>query len=126
MPGYRATPMDQAERRKLMVLNQPTALGALLGTKLAQLCDAEAAKAGRDGRCGTCAFRAGDHPANGSPETQMNALKCVLERTLFLCHEPGREHEPCAGWLLMRSDAGSEVRVPWAIVDGFDDPADRR
>ena len=97
--------------------NVATPEGRELGAGLARLCDAEASRQARDGRCATCAFRAGDHLANGSVETLMTALKCTAERTPFDCHEHDR---PCAGWLLMRFDAGSTVATPWDAVGGSD------
>lgn len=100
--------------------NLVTNEGRELGAELARLCDVEASRQGRDGRCATCAFRVGDHLANGSPETLMGALKCVVEREPFWCHE---HDQPCAGWLLMRSPAGQIINVPWDHVDGADDPA---
>ncbi len=53
--------------------NVATEEGRALGRKLARLCDGEL-KGKADNRCQTCAFRAGDHIANGSPETLMTAL----------------------------------------------------
>lgn len=99
--------------------NRITPEGWLLGKELARLCDGEAAKQGKDGRCWTCAFRAGDHLANGSVETLMGALKCAVERDAFWCHE---EDRPCAGWLLMRSENGKKFEVPWGHVEGSDTP----
>jgi hypothetical protein len=100
-----------------VIENRATPEGRELGARLARFCDQEAEKAGRDGRCSTCAFRAGNHLANGSPETLMTALKCAMERTAFWCHEV---EGPCKGWLLMRSD--DPVEMPWPIIDGFDGP----
>ena len=97
--------------------NQATEEGRLLGAQLARLCDGEAAKTGKDGRCSTCAFRAGDHLANGSPETLMTALKCAMEREPFWCHE---QDVPCAGWLMFRFGAGETVEAPWPIIEGAD------
>jgi hypothetical protein len=97
--------------------NVATPEGRELGAILARFCDQEAKKAGRDGRCGTCAFRAGDHVANGSAETLMSALKCAMEREPFWCHEHDR---PCAGWALMRADSGNETVVPWPHIPGAD------
>jgi hypothetical protein len=99
--------------------NRVTPEGWLLGKEVARICDIEAARQGRDERCGTCAFRAGDHLANGSPETLMSAVKSAAERTPFWCHERDR---PCGGWQLMRVDAGKEVEVPWDHVDGAEMP----
>ena len=97
--------------------NVATPEGRALGAHLARFCDIEAAKQGKDGRCSTCAFRAGDHVANGSPETVMSALKAAMERTPFWCHQVD---EPCKGWLLMRSQQGETVEVPWEHVAGAD------
>lgn len=96
--------------------NVATDEGRQLGRQLARLCDGELV--GRsDDRCATCAFRAGDHLANGSPETLMTALKCAMERTPFWCHE----HDlPCAGWAAMLTPKGQEIIVPWNCVDGAD------
>ena len=62
--------------------NQRTPEGADLGRHIARLCDKELA--GKpDKRCPTCAFRAGEHLANGSVETLMSAIKCCSERTTY-------------------------------------------
>lgn len=99
--------------------NATTPEGRALGEQMARLCDGEIAKSGKDDRCSTCAFRAGDHIANGSPETLMSALKCVMEREPFWCHEHDR---PCAGWAAMRFPAGQTVQAPWDYVEGADAP----
>jgi hypothetical protein len=66
-------------------------------------------------RCLTCAFRQGTY-ANGSPETNLDALKCVMEGVPFLCHEDTRV--PCAGWaLLRRSNPTLKTEVPWPFSD---------
>lgn len=98
-----------------MRLNRVTPDGWKLGKRIAGFCDAEATRQGRDGRCWTCAFRAGDHLANGSPETLMSAMKAVAERTPFWCH--GRD-QPCAGWLLMRFETDKAREVPWEHAEG--------
>jgi hypothetical protein len=95
-----------------MIENTTTPEGRELGAHLSRMCEVEVARKGRDGRCYTCAFRAGDHLANGSPGTQMLALKCVMEREPFWCHEADK---PCAGWLLMRAD--EPIGVPWSAED---------
>lgn len=100
-----------------MRLNKITPEGWQLGKEIARICDTAAAAQGRDGRCATCAFRAGDHLANGSPETLMSAVKAASERTPFWCHESDR---PCRGWMLMRIDSGAEVHVPWEHAEGAD------
>lgn len=98
--------------------NEATPEGRELGRILARFCDQELA--GKpDNRCGTCAFTAGDHLANGSPATLMTALKCAMEREPFWCHEHDR---PCAGWQAMRAPADRTVNVPWDYVEGSDAP----
>lgn len=110
------TTMAEAEMVERYRLNVATDEGRELGRNLARLCDGELA--GKvDERCRTCAFRAGDHLANGSPETLMTALKCAMERDPFWCHEHDR---PCAGWLAMRWPAGRTVQAPWEAVAGID------
>lgn len=94
--------------------NEVTAEGRALGKEMARLCDKELLGR-RDDRCRTCAFRAGDHLANGSPETLMSALKCAMERTPFWCHEIDR---PCAGWLALRFQEDRAVAAPWNHVPG--------
>jgi len=100
-----------------MIPNAAAPEGRELGAHLARLCDVEAKSKGRDGRCGTCAFRAGDHLANGSPVTLMSALKCALEDEPFWCHE--HDHA-CAGWALLRVPKGEEQCAPWDHVSGRD------
>jgi len=106
--------------------NLPTPEGRELGANLARFCDAaeiEKRKAYPNfpKRCGTCAFRLGTIP-NGCHETQMDALKCVMERVPFICHEyiaaeplivNGR---PCAGWAMMRDDS-PPVEAFWPFSD---------
>lgn len=99
--------------------NVVTEDGIELGRHLARFCDIEAQKTGKDSRCGTCAFRSGDHPANGSVATLMSALKCAAERVPFWCHEHER---PCAGWVLMRFE--NPVKMPWDHIPGTDAPAE--
>lgn len=108
----------------MMRQNVRTENGIELGKQMARLCDVEeAAHSTKRKRCSTCAFRAGDHIANGSPETLMNALKCVMERKVFWCHVIGKngEQRPCAGWRLMVADTA--VQMPWDFVPGQDAPA---
>lgn len=96
--------------------NQRTPEGAALGKEMARLCDGELA--GKpDNRCRTCAFRHGEHLANGSPETLMSAVKCVMEREPFWCHE---HDKPCSGWLAMRTPNAGTVELPWDHVGGAD------
>ena len=97
--------------------NVATPEGQQLGAQMARLCDGEMAKRDRDDRFETCAFRAGDHVANGSPETLMTALRCAMERTPFWCREHDRA---CAGWAVMQFPKGEEMQAPWDGVDGVD------
>ena len=96
-----------------MIKNQRTPEGEEFGRHMARLC--ETAIRGEDKRCSTCAFRQGNLIANGSPQTLMTALKCVMERTPFYCHEID---VPCAGWLAMRFEKGKEVYAPWSAIEG--------
>lgn len=97
-------------------LNLATREGRELGAGLARLCDVEVGRRQMNReRCGTCAFRQGDHIANGSPETLMDAFKCVMERTIFWCHEVNL---PCVGWqLLVFAGKCSDARP---TTDGVD------
>lgn len=93
--------------------NLATDEGRELGKHMARLCDVELAGK-EDRRCGTCAFRAGDHLANGSPETLMTAIKAMAEGEPFWCHEHDRA---CAGWGAMRAPKDDQITVPWEYTD---------
>jgi hypothetical protein len=102
------------------IRNHRTPEGAELGRTLARWCDDAEPKARLrfpelPPRCASCAFRAGVHVANGSPATQMDALKCVLEGVEFFCHEPAREGMLCSGWAMMMlaKDAADFGEVSW-------------
>lgn len=82
--------------------------GQRLGASTARLADigADIAKAEDgecDGRCKTCAFRAGTVP-NGCPVTQCDATKAMLEgERAFFCHEKkGGVLPVCKGWVQAR------------------------
>jgi hypothetical protein len=111
-----------------LVRSRTTPEGCELGANLARLCD-EAEPAARlivpalPPRCQSCAFRAGRHLANGSPETQMDALKCVVEGIEFCCHQPDREGEPCSGWAMMmlaRNPDDEFGKAPWPFTGGVE------
>ena len=105
--------------------NHATPEGRMLGNKLAQFCD-EAEPAARlrlpelPPRCQSCAFRHGPHVANGSPTTQMDALKCIMEGREFYCHQPDRDGHLCSGWAMMMlaKDEADFVKIAWPFSDG--------
>lgn len=110
------------------IRNRRTPEGSEIGRKMAQWCDDAEPKARLrmpelPPRCNSCAFRAGRHLANGSPATQMDALKCVIEGVEFQCHEPGREGAPCSGWamFMLAADGPDDFgRVSWDFIGGTD------
>ncbi len=72
----------------------------------------------KDERCASCAFRFGTVP-NGCPQTQLDALKCVLEQETFSCHvardgEPAGVHA-CMGWFAAMQAARKrpKIKAPW-------------
>jgi hypothetical protein len=109
-----------------LVRNKATDEGRELGTKLAEWCDAaepvaRLAEPALPPRCKSCAFRRGDHLANGSPGTLMNALKCVMEHETFECHQHDRKGQPCSGWaMLVLADTRGPISAPWDFVAGGD------
>src|SRR6185437_14810313 len=109
MRGASALLVAQLYRRPAMpgelIRNTRSDDGAALGELMAKWCN-EAEPTARlrmpelPPRCNSCAFRAGRHVANGSPVTQMTALKCVMQGAEFQCHEPARDGTPCSGWAI--------------------------
>lgn len=105
--------------------NHTTPEGHDIGERMAKFCD-DAEPDARlkfpelPPRCQSCAFRLGKHLANGSPYTQMDALKCVIERIPFYCHQPDREGHLCSGWAMMAltDERASEGAVPWDFLTG--------
>jgi len=81
-------------------INEPTRDGYELGYQLARFYEGSKLQ---PERCRTCAFRVGTY-ANGSPQTTMDALKCVVEGVPFNCHE---ESKLCAGYIALRAAAPS-------------------
>ena len=75
--------------------------GRAMGAQMVRMTEPWIAELARNGepdeRCKSCAFRAGTVP-NGCLQTQMDALKAVVERVPFLCHQHGRQRMPCHGW----------------------------
>jgi hypothetical protein len=109
--------------------NRTTEEGRALGEHLARFCDEAEPKARLrmpelPPRCQSCAFRKGPHLANGSPETQMDALKCVLEGVEFYCHQPDRKDQVCSGWamMLLAKDEPDFQKVSWKFCGGTDKP----
>lgn len=105
------------------VPNRPTPEGRRLGAELARIADkaeAEDLKSFPDQkqRCESCAFRAGTIP-NGCPETLLDAVKCVVERVPFMCHQvrdaDGNCTELCMGWLAAQGHVpeGKQIPTPW-------------
>ena len=65
----------------------------------------------RDEMCPSCAFRHGTVP-NGCIQTQMDALKAIVEAVPFLCHAP-KDGRMCAGYIAARA---SHVAKPLPAV----------
>lgn len=63
-----------------------------------------------DERCRSCAFTAGTVP-NGCIQTQMDALKAIVERVPFLCHQADRKDRPCAGYYQAQVAIGRAERA---------------
>ncbi len=102
------------------IKNAATDEGRELGHHMARFCD-QAEQIARlkvpelPPRCASCAFREGPHVANGSPQTQMDAVKAWIEGHEFYCHEPARKDHLCSGWsmLMLAKDKKSDVELPW-------------
>ena len=108
-------------------LNRPTPEGIAAGAELARLCDIAAAEqlaqdpgAVLPERCSSCAFRLGTIP-NGCLSTIGDAVKAVMERVPFWCHQhmkpDGEPTQLCSGWRLMFRPDAEPVRVPWPFSD---------
>ena len=80
----RVTPEGRAAGEQLVRMTEP-AIAALV------------AQCEPDERCKTCAFRLGTVP-NGCMQTQLDAIKCLIEGVQFSCHQAGREGWPCHGY----------------------------
>lgn len=97
--------------------------GKQVGEEMARLSDSEIKKLEEKGvadeRCKTCAFRAGTVP-NGCIQTQADAMKCVMEGHLFICHQDLKNQKPCFGYMtarasIIKKNGGEDVRIkmPW-------------
>lgn len=96
MTHHRVTPTGQA-------LGKNAARLAELGRARLEslgLADVKAPKL-RDEMCKSCAFLPGTVP-NGCLQTQMDALKAVLEDVPFMCHQANRKGAVCHGWYAAR------------------------
>ena len=109
-----------------MTRNRPTPEGREMGAHLARWAEDAlpklAAFGQADDRCKTCAFRAGTVP-NGCPSTVMDALKAVMERTPFVCHEHGRNGTACLGWVAMvvADKSPTAIKAPWPFSTDLPD-----
>lgn len=107
--------MDASEQR-----NRVTPEGKAIGAQMARLCDIEGAKLIAEGewtedeRCRSYAFRLGTVP-NGCPQTQMDALKSVMQQEPFFCHVADPGTQVCAGWFacVQASKKQPPVTMPW-------------
>ena len=106
------------------IRNRVTPEGAEIGHHLARFCDEAEPRArlkvpALPPRCNSCAFREGNHLANGSPETQMDALKCLMEGIEFRCHEPARAEMVCSGWamVMLAKNEADFRKAPWPFSD---------
>lgn len=116
--------------------NRVTPEGRAMGDQLVRLTEPTiqrlAAEGEPDERCKSCAFRPGAVP-NGCLQTQMDALKCVVEDVPFLCHQTNRKNWPCHGWYAARvainraeKARGKPVELakcPWEFSPPDDDSA---
>lgn len=96
-----------------------------MGAQLARLTEPWikrlAAQGEADARCKSCAFTPGTVP-NGCLQTQLDALKAVVENVPFLCHQHDRKGSPCHGWFAAqvgmraaekRKGPFQHAKVPW-------------
>lgn len=67
-----------------------------------------------DERCSTCAFRLGT-PANQCGDTLSDAMKCIVEREPFYCHDKKRKGRPCHGWFaaVVATKGMPQTKAPW-------------
>lgn len=93
--------MKDATRDHSRVTPAGKALGAQMVRLTARTIADLAAEGEADERCKSCAFRLGTVP-NGCPQTQADALKCVVEGVPFNCHQADRAGQSCYGWFAAR------------------------
>lgn len=68
----------------------------------------------QDLRCASCAFRAGTVP-NGCLQTQLDALKAVVDGVPFHCHAPN-DGRACTGWIGARA-VHATLPLPAALTE---------
>lgn len=93
--------MTDATRDHSRVTPEGRAVGAQLVRLTEKAIKALAAEGEPDERCKSCAFRLGTVP-NGCPQTQMDAVKAVIEGVPFNCHQHDRLGQSCHGWYAAR------------------------
>jgi hypothetical protein len=111
--------------------NRVTPDGQKMGEQISRMTDTEVGRIiaegewDKDERCVSCAFRHATVP-NGCPQTQMDALKCVMERKTFHCHvaRDGLEagQHPCMGWFAAMQFNGGIKREPVECPWPFSEP----
>lgn len=87
-----------------------------------------AAEGEADERCKSCAFTPGTVP-NGCIQTQLDAMKAVVEGVPFMCHQANRKGRSCFGWYsarvaLRRASLASGQPLPVASCPWEFSPAD--
>ena len=92
------TPEQHAKVLEARERNRVTPEGRALGENMVRLTEPAIARLADEGepdeRCKSCAFRLGTVP-NGCPQTQLDALKAVIEDVPFMCHQANRAGWPC-------------------------------
>ncbi len=103
------------ERQRNRVTPEGTELGRHMARLIAPVIERLEREGEPDERCNSCAFRLGTVP-NGCPQTQMDALKAVMEHTPFLCHQSpkvkGKYTKLCHGWYAARVESRERGLLP--------------
>jgi hypothetical protein len=94
-----------------------TATGRALGAQLVRLTDPAIFQLSLEGepdtRCASCAFKLGTVP-NGCEQTQLDAVKAVMEGVPFYCHMDPQHRTLCHGWFAGRYAVdGRRTVCPW-------------
>lgn len=113
-PEQHAKVLEARER------NRVTPEGRALGESMVRITEPAIARLADEGepdeRCKSCAFRLGTVP-NGCPQTQLDALKAVIEDVPFMCHQADRAGWPCHGWFAARVHLNRLARVKGPLPD---------